>query len=270
MINLRKITSLILFFVGFLVALTGIVLFLIPAGRVAYWNNWLLWGMSKTEYVDLHINLSFIFVFFSIFHIVYNWKILISYFRGTKVKLVPFPFELVIALGVTLLVSFGTYFKVFPFKNVISLGESLKVSLWGQGLEPPYGHAELSSLKILIERLKLDGLLVEENLKRHKISYQNIDSQLIIVAKNNHLAPSELYRIMTKSSKSKNKLPESGVGKLTFNEISKILEIPLDQLKLKFLGAGYQIDESMTLKEAANQKGVSPHDLIELIESTEH
>lgn len=162
----------------------------------------------------------------------------------------------------------GTYYKIVPFKSFIELGDSLKGSLWGEGLEPPYGHAELSSLSILIERTKLDGAVVENNLKKHQIHYQSLDSKIIDIANENHLSPSELFALMTASSKRQKKLPESGLGKLTFNEISKLQEVPFEELKQKFLKAGYQVEREMTLKEVANQKGVNPHDLIELIESS--
>ena len=268
MINLRKITSLVLFFVGLLVAFTGVVLFVIPAGRVAYWNNWLLWGMSKTEYVELHTNLSFIFLFFGVIHIVYNWKVLLSYLKAVKFKKVSFPIELSLALLVTIIVTLGTYSKVFPFKNMIELGESLKVSLWGKGLEPPYGHAELSSLKVLIERMKLDPLLVEANFKKRSVQYKSPDEKFVAIAAENNLSPSELYTLMTTSVVVKKKLPESGLGKLTLNEVSQLMEIPLSDLIKRFAKAGYHPESAMTLKEIANQKGASPHDFVDLIESS--
>lgn len=268
--DFRKITSLILFFVGFLVAFTGVVLFVIPAGRVAYWNNWLLWRMSKTEYTELHINLSFVFLFFSCFHIAYNWKVLMTYFKSVSIKKASFSFDLTIAFLITVVVTLGTFFKVVPFKTFIDFGGDLKVALWGEAAEPPYGHAELSSLGVLIERTKLERRLVEDNLKKREIKYLSFEDKVLDIANRNGISPKDLYMILTEHLKVTTKLPESGLGKLSLDDVSKIMKIPVEDLKQKFNKQGYRVEGGMTLKEIADQKGVTPHDFIDLIESSKH
>jgi len=62
--------------------LTSIVLFIVPQGRVAYWADWRLWGLTKTDWGNIHINLGLLFLIALFVHIYYNWKPLISYLKN--------------------------------------------------------------------------------------------------------------------------------------------------------------------------------------------
>ena len=70
--KIRKITSLTAGIAFVLMLLTSIVLYIVPQGRVAYWANWQLWGLSKTQWTHLHINLGLLFLVALILHIYYN------------------------------------------------------------------------------------------------------------------------------------------------------------------------------------------------------
>ena len=54
--------------------LTSVTLFIVPHGRIAYWADWRLWGLSKTQWSDLHLNLGILLLLAGFFHIYYNWK----------------------------------------------------------------------------------------------------------------------------------------------------------------------------------------------------
>jgi hypothetical protein len=59
--------------------LTSIILYIVPQGRVAYWADWKLWGLTKTDWGNIHINLGLLFLIALFIHIYYNWKPLINY-----------------------------------------------------------------------------------------------------------------------------------------------------------------------------------------------
>ena len=46
--NIRRITSLTALLTFILLILTAVILYIVPQGRIAYWANWQLWGLSKT------------------------------------------------------------------------------------------------------------------------------------------------------------------------------------------------------------------------------
>jgi len=62
--------------------LTSVILFITPQGRVAYWADWRLWGLTKTDWGNIHINLGLLFLIALSVHIYYNWKPLISYLKN--------------------------------------------------------------------------------------------------------------------------------------------------------------------------------------------
>ncbi|MFP7753178.1 DUF4405 domain-containing protein [Thermodesulfobacteriota bacterium B35] len=47
--NIRRITSMTMLVSFVLLSVTSIVLYIVPHGRVAYWADWHLWGLSKTQ-----------------------------------------------------------------------------------------------------------------------------------------------------------------------------------------------------------------------------
>lgn len=71
--NMRKITSLTAALSFMLMVLTSVILYIVPQGRVAYWADWRLWGMSKTDWGNIHINLGLLFLLAGFLHIYYNF-----------------------------------------------------------------------------------------------------------------------------------------------------------------------------------------------------
>jgi hypothetical protein len=47
-INKRGLASFLTLFGFLIMALTGLILYIMPAGRVAYWIHWEMIGLSKT------------------------------------------------------------------------------------------------------------------------------------------------------------------------------------------------------------------------------
>lgn len=62
--------------------LTSIILYIVPQGRVAYWSNWQLWGLSKTQWGNIHVNIGILFLIAISFHIYYNWKPILFYLKN--------------------------------------------------------------------------------------------------------------------------------------------------------------------------------------------
>lgn len=80
-IRFRRIVSLTSLTSFFFLGLTGIMLYIVPQGRVAYWADWRLLGLSKTDWTNIHINISLLFLIASGFHLYYNWNTLLAYLK---------------------------------------------------------------------------------------------------------------------------------------------------------------------------------------------
>ena len=80
-IHKRGLTSFFTLFGFLIMSITGLVLYVVPQGRIAYWVTWKFLGMTKTEWGNIHIISSILFILAGAFHIYFNWSILINYFK---------------------------------------------------------------------------------------------------------------------------------------------------------------------------------------------
>ena len=77
--SLRKLLTLINDFSFLLMVISGIVLFFVPQGRIAYWIEWKFIFFTKNDWVNIHTASWFLFLICSSFHIYYNFKPLKNY-----------------------------------------------------------------------------------------------------------------------------------------------------------------------------------------------
>lgn len=191
--KIRKITSLTAALAFILMVLTSIILYIVPQGRVAYWADWRLLGLTKTDWGNIHINLGLLFIVTLFLHVYYNWKSLISYLKdkAQQVKLMTPEFK--VALAITIASIVGTYLMVPPFSWVMALNDNFKEDGAEKYGEPPYGHAELSSLSTFANKMGLD---VTESLARMKKAGLQVESDqqtLADIGRLNHVPPQKIY-----------------------------------------------------------------------------
>ena len=84
--SFKKITSLTLGFSFLTMSFTGIMLYIVPKGKIAYWADWQMFGLSKGDYGDIHTTSMVVFILFGGFHIYYDWKPIVSYMKDTTKK----------------------------------------------------------------------------------------------------------------------------------------------------------------------------------------
>jgi len=109
---IRKTTSLTMLISFVLLVLTSVILYIVPQGRVAYWPDWHLWGLSKTQWGNLHINLGFLFLLAGFLHLFYNWKPMMAYMKNKAKKLKVFTANFNIAMILTVVISVGTLAEI--------------------------------------------------------------------------------------------------------------------------------------------------------------
>ena len=257
---MRKWVDLFLFYSTILIILSGIVLYIMPHGRVAYFTGWSFLGLNKDEWDNIHVMFGIIMVVFSIWHIVLNWK---------PLKKFIFKKESLIALAIVSIISLGTVKQIVPFKWVSDIEEYIK-SLWPQNrYEIPYPHAELMSLKEFCKKTNIDlnkalNVLKELNIK----ATQN--ETLKEIAKKNNLTPVEIYyyikNLQPKNNNfDVNKLMGSGIGRMSLDEFCKKYNVSLNDAinNLKQNKIKFQTDE--TLREIAFKNNLTPLDVAKII-----
>jgi len=165
----------------------------------------------------------------------------------------------------------GSYFTVPPFSWVLDLGESIKDSAGVKYGEPPYGHAELSTLKTLARRSDYDLNQSMENLKKAGIQFENERQTLLAIAKLNRLSPQQVYLAMKpveESASGKPKIPETpagGTGKKTVSDICAQYGLDLGVIMRGFAANKIRATADMNLKTIAEQNNMGPVDIYDLI-----
>ncbi len=204
----RKIVSLTAMVSFTVLILTGIVLFIQPHGRVAYWVDWRLWGLSKTQWDSTHIHAGILFLLAIVLHIYYNWCSIVSYLKGKADQFRVFNLHFNIALLITSLVVCGTIARTPPFCWVMDLNESMRESAVKTYGKPPYGHAELSPLKTLAFRMGFDLGKSIQGLKTAGINFEGINQRIVDIARSNGKTPKQVFDAMIQAQEA----PATGEG----------------------------------------------------------
>ncbi len=272
---MRKITSMTMLVSLVLLILNSIVLYVVPEGRVAYWADWRFWGLTKTEWGDQHVTVGFLFLAAGLLHIYYNWAAIKSYLKNKvkEIKVFTLPFNA--GLAVTALVAVMTYFHVPPVTLVLDLGAHFKEAGAEKYGEPPYGHAELSSLKMFTQKEGIDldkamALLQEKGLK-----VQGPEQTLLAISQENRLTPQQVYMVIKPASRVTETAtgaapafpdePKPGFGRKTLEEACVELKLEYATIAAGLATKGLKVDPGKTIHEIAEASGKEPMEVFEAI-----
>ncbi len=267
--NIRRITSLTALISFLLIMITSVILYIVPQGRIAYWSDWHLWGFSKTDWGNLHINLGVLFLLSIFLHIYYNWKPIINYMKNRDKKLTIFSKNFNAALFITIIVGLGTYFMVPPFSTFLIVSENIKDAGARKYGEPPFGHAELSPLDSFVKKMGLNLDISLDKLKAAGIKIDQPDQIFLEIAKNNNTSPKKIFELIDEKTKTQTtmlpEIPASGTGNKTFLQLCN--ENKLDPAILsKDLGLkGLKIANDKKIKTLADSNQITSIQLYDLI-----
>jgi len=121
----RALVALLLFGAGFLLMISGIVLYLAPSGRVAKSIEWRLLGLDKDQWEALHTAFGIVFLVLFGFHLKYNWRSILAYARKKLAGALRLRTELVWATVLTLTLTLIAIFDLPPMRQVMALGEGM-------------------------------------------------------------------------------------------------------------------------------------------------
>jgi hypothetical protein len=264
---MRKYVSLFLFYTLIAMTLSGIVLYIMPHGRVAYWTGWRFLGLDKDQWDSLHTIFGFLMIFFGIWHVILNWKNIVNYLKGKAGILASK--EFFITTFVVLVVTLGTIVNVPPFKSIIDFGEEIKNSWPKPKTMPPAPHAELFPLKKVAQMVGLSPQKAIDVLKSKGIKVESPDEILKEIATKNNTTPARIYEILSGASKKTKGVlfqPGSGMGRLTLKEVCQELQIPpqvcLETLKKHGIAANL----NQQLRDIAFKNGKYPYQILEILQ----
>ncbi len=121
----RAFVALSMFGILIALGLSGIALYIAPSGQVARTLNWHWLGLGKNQWEALHIVFSAFSLVVGYFHVQYNWRSIVGYFRRKVNQARQWRLEGLIAMAVFLLLGFTAIAGLPPASQLVKWSESI-------------------------------------------------------------------------------------------------------------------------------------------------
>lgn len=268
----RSLTSFLMFTSFIILSITGLILFIVPPGRVAKWVNWQLFWLDKEQWTAVHTLFSFLFLGFGILHIYYNWRVLINSLLdkikgGLKRKQEAFA-----TLLITIILLTGTILEIPPFQSIMDLGEYFKESWEKKEEVAPIPHAESLTIAEISKILNLDVETAQKRLNKAGIKKIGEKDALKDIAEKNQSSPFKIYQIIAgktsqeKNSVNNNNMGGKGIGRMKLEQICIRFTLDCNKIREIFRQKKIKYQEDQIFKEIADENGKSPKELWEMIQ----
>lgn len=268
--NWRNFVSLYMTFTGIIIAVSGVILYIAPAGRIANWTRIPILGLEKYQWQALHTIFTFLLLIATGFHIWYNWKPLMAYLKTRIKQKIQLRKELWLSSILTLLLFVLILFEVPPFTTVLDFGESVKDGWATQQNEPPVPHAEDMTIEKLAQTLNKPVADLLAGLAIHGINAQK-DQIVKEVAAQYGTTPRALFeqmKLQKKLSDTTN-LQGKGYGRKTLEELCLQLQVDLEEAIQRLQEAGIMAQKNVTIKTLSSDHNMRPVDLVNIITGVE-
>jgi len=268
--------------VGFiLLCCTGVILYIGPHGRVAYWTKWQILGLEKDQWGAVHVFSGLLFLIAGGFHLYYNWKPLIKYLSGKIESALRYKRELVISVLIFIWVVVSGIWSLPPLVYVSELGESIKQSwITSPELEPPFGHAEIVSLQTFCkkQRIPLDQAMME--LRKEGFKVDTPKSTLAEIAESKRSSGMGVYAVIKKleakpaamksdtvwtAEKIEEVFSGTGLGNKTIGQIIKDMQLDPKKVYQRLKAAHIEAEDSDTMKKVAKEHNTTPIKIMNVI-----
>ena len=194
----KAFVSLLLSLFFLVMGFSGVILYLIPRGRVANWTGWTMLGLEKQGWQAVHINIALLFLIVAGLHLYFNWPMFWCYIKKKASFSVNLKLEMSVAILIAGGVLVGTIEGVSPFGALLTLNYRIKDYWERESVTAPMPHAEELSLGQLAGKLDLPIEQVIEALKREGIAVENDTATIAHLAEKNRLTPSDVYAAIKK------------------------------------------------------------------------
>ena len=263
--NWRAFTSLYIILSFIIMAVSGLILFIAPPGRIANWTNLTILGLTKSQWQALHTVFTILFILAAAFHIYFNWRPLMAYLRTRVRETLQIRKEFITSGIVVSLLVVATLTRIPPFSSLMELSEDLSYAWSAPESEPPVPHAELLTIAQLAQQsAKTADKLIQNLYTNSRIQADSSASTLGELAAAHGKSPQELYNLMF-TSNSNPPITGGGYGRMTIRELAVEFNIPVEQCLLRLHRQGIETGADVILRELADRIGKHPHDILNII-----
>lgn len=282
----RGFVSLTLIVSGFIALVTGLVLYIVPEGRVANWVIWDLFGLAKTQWQAVHTLSSFLFALFAVLHLLNNWRSVLKYLIRTEGGLNQLP-QMLTALAIGAVIVLSAIFALPPLQWIMDLGAAAK-GAWvtAPEYEPPFGHAEDLSLKAFCIRMDIDETAALEALRAAGFAVTDAREKLLEIAAANRTSPMKVYEVIKPleqkpvqalaagpdmpvltADEIEAKYGGMGIGRKTLDQICEMIGMEPVRAREILMATGIEIGPDETMKQATDRLESldEPIDVIKLL-----
>lgn len=269
---------------GFLImGVTGLMLFATPEGRLAYWVDWSLGGLTKEEWGAIHVTSSLLFLVAGFVHLWFNWRQFVAYLRHRLERKLSIRPEAPAAAALLAVLVAGTLWGVPPFTWVLDLSAAVKAS-WSvdASLEPPFGHAEEASLDTMALRTATPVGGIVGAIRAAGYTVESTADTLRRVADRNGVSPAEIWVEVVRRVPSAAPAPidanaawtpdlvdqrfeGAGFGAKSIDAVAKELALPTDEVVARLEAAGIAATPGDRLKAVAETAEATPTELLKVI-----
>jgi hypothetical protein len=276
--NKRGLTSLMTVTGFIIMGFSGVIAYIVPQGRIAYWTDWHFLGLTKSNWGDLHILSSLLFLIAGGFHIYFNWKPLKNYFISRARGGLNIRKEIIVCLVVTIWVVTSSILRLPPLSYVLDFNEYVKASwIVNKEYEPPFGHAELLSLSALCRKVGIPVKEALHELESRGVTVASAKQSLAEIAKRNALKPMKVYSLishlepkLTPTAAASGMTPElveekfagTGIGRKTIADLVSQMNLDFPSIRRRLVKIRIPVEEKETLKETASRSGITPIELL--------
>ena len=243
--------------------------------------------MTKTDWDNLHIISSFLWVVALLFHVYFNWGILKAYIYRKAKGGFQRKTEMAVALAVGVVVVIVSLHPVPPISSFLGAGDSAKEAwITSPDHEPPFGHAEQVSLKSLAARQNIALDLAVTELAKYGIVVADTSQSVDAIALTNNVSPMQVYLSIrpleqtppTPAAESSAWTPElveesftgRGLGQKDLTGAAEMIGMTADDLRARLEAKGVTVEDGENFKAAAARYGVSGIDLLKAALVTDH
>jgi hypothetical protein len=271
----RGFVSLTLIVSGFIALITGLVLYIVPEGRVANWVIWDLFGLAKSQWQAIHTLSSFLFAIFAVLHLLNNWRSVLKYLFRAEGGLNQVP-QLITAFVLAAVIILSAIFALPPLQWVMDLGAWAKGSwVTSPEFEPPFGHAEDLSLKAFCIRMDIPEEEALAALRQAGFSVADSREKLLNIAANNRTSPMKVYEaikalelkpLMAKpqaaepaaaplltAEEIEAKYAGMGIGRKTLSQVCEMIGMEPARAREILAARGIEIGPDETMKQVADR-----------------
>jgi|JI10StandDraft_1071094.scaffolds.fasta_scaffold61524_1 hypothetical protein len=265
----RALTS-VLMTLGFaMMALSGVMLFLSPPGRVANWTNWTLLGLRKSDWGALHIWFGALFLVMTAVHVFFNWGPLMTYLKNRATRTLGFRAEWAVAAAICVVVFGGTRAGVPPFSSLLAWNESFKESWERPAERAPIPHAELLTLAALAQKGGVDLTAATARLTAKGVTGFTAETVVRDIAEHAKLSAQQVYDIIMTAPKAAGEHVEGkaggGLGWKTLAQFCADEGLDLAAARARLTAKGLKFEDTQTLRELASANGQKPYELVDIL-----